>query len=289
MLDVLIYGLVNGAILALIASGFSLCYSVSRLPNFAHGALYILAGLTAWTILRPLNLSYPVAFICALVLTALLGLAIYEFLVIRIRGMEASEIIITFALAMAITELLRYFGYLGPRFTLPALASGRTEVLGVPVDYHRLTIIGVGVLLLVFIWLFTHNTKVGLALRAIAQDDQAAMMLGIDSDLTAALGLSFGSALAALAALTVLPIGAITVEMGYAALIFAIAVAIVGGLGSIMGSMAAALVLGYAMTAASKFIGTQYQMVVALAFIVLTLIIRPSGLLGKQKELEERV
>lgn len=289
MMDVLVYGLINGVILALIASGFSLCYSVSRLANFAHGALYILAGLAAWTILQPLHLSYPLAFLGSLVLTALIGLAVYEFMVIRIRGMEASEIILTFALSLVIMELLRYLGFVGPRFTLPAFAAGRIDVLGVPVDCHRIAIIAVGAALFASLWLFTHHTKAGLALRAIAQDDQVAMMLGIDSDLTAALGLSLGSALAALAALTVLPLGAITVESGYGALIHAIAVAIIGGLGSVTGSFLAAMVLGYAIVLASKLIGPQYQMVVSLAAIVVILIIRPSGLLGKQKELEERV
>lgn len=289
MLDVLIYGLINGITLTLIAIGFSLCYSVSRLPNFAHGALYILAGLTAWSIFNIFGLSYPIAIGSALVVTALIGAAIYRLLVIRVRGMEASEIIVTFAMSLAMLELLRFMGFIGPRFTIPAFAEGVVSILGITVDYHRLILVAIGAILVAFLWFFTHHTKVGLALRAIAQDERAAMMLGIDSDLAATLSLAFGSALAALAAIVVLPLGAITVEAGFAALIYAIAVAILGGLGSTTGVILASIMLGYAQIATVKFVGPQYYMVVFLAVIILVLIIRPSGLLGKQKELEERV
>jgi branched-chain amino acid transport system permease protein len=289
MLDVLIYGLINGLILALITIGFTLCYSVSRLPNFAHGALYILAGLSTWTFFNSMGISYFLAALLALLTTAIIGAAIYIFLVVRVRGMEASEIIVTFAVALVIMESLRFLGFVGPKFTLPIFLSGSTDILGVTVDYHRLILIALSLVLTLTLWLFTHHTKIGLALRAIAQDEWAAMMLGIDSDFVATISLAFGSALAALAAIIILPLGAITVETGYAALIIAIAVSILGGLGSMGGTFIAALILGYVQQLTVKFAGPQYSIVVFMATIVLVLIIRPSGILGKTKELEERV
>lgn len=289
MIDVLLYGLINGVILALTASGFSLCYSVSRLPNFAHGALYILAGLTAWSVLIPFGLPYPIAFLAAIGMTALIGLGVYRLLVVRVRGLEASEIIVTFALSLGIIELLRYLGFVGPRFVLPVLLAGSTEVLGVPVDLHRLLLLPLGLGIGGILWILIHRTRMGLALRAIAQDEQAAMMLGIDADRTAAVSLSIGSALAALAALLVLPLGAITVETGYNVLVLALAVSILGGLGSLGGTVVAGLVLGYTQTAVAKYVGSGYTIVVAFAFIVVILLVRPSGLFGRQKELEERV
>ncbi|MEM2498189.1 MAG: branched-chain amino acid ABC transporter permease [Candidatus Nezhaarchaeales archaeon] len=289
MLDALIYGLINGLILALITAGFTLCYSVSRLPNFAHGALYILAGLVAWTLFNSLGLNYVLSVFCSLISTAFIGAAIYWLLVMRVRGMEASEIIVTFAVALLMMEVLRYLGFVGPKFTLPVFVSGSIDILGVTVDYHRWVIVALTAALMLFLWFFTHNTKVGLALRAIAQDERAAMMLGIDSDLVASLSLAFGSALAALAAIIVLPLGAITVETGYSVLIMAVAVAILGGLGSMGGTFIAALLLGFSQQFAMKLVGPQYSMVVFMAAIVLVLIIKPSGIFGKTKELEERV
>jgi len=139
------------------------------------------------------------------------------------------------------------------------------------------------------LWLFTHYTKVGLSLRAIAQDKHASMMSGIEPDRTAVIALAMGSALAGIAAVVILPLGNITVETGYMVLIDAIAVCIIGGLGSWAGVLAGAFLLGFSRILTAAFIGPHWQMVVVLLFIILTLILKPSGLLGRQKELEERV
>jgi branched-chain amino acid transport system permease protein len=114
-------------------------------------------------------------------------------------------------------------------------------------------------------------------------------MLGIDSDLTALIALSLGSALAGLAAIAILPLGNITVEKGYDILINAIAVCIIGGLGSWGGAVLASFILGFAQMLTVYFVGAQWQMVVALLAIIIILIAKPSGLLARQKELEERV
>jgi len=288
-MDVLIYGLVNSVILALMAVGFTLVYGISRLANFAHGALYVLTGYVAWIFLRKVGLNYVFAIFIALAITAIIGAVIYHIFLVRIRGMEASEIIGSFAVGLVIMESLRWKGFIGHGFAIPVFAKGTIDIGWVPIDYHRIIIVGAGIVIVTFLWLFTHYTRVGLALRAIAQDEQAAMMLGMDSDRMATISLALGSALAGLAALTILPLGNITIESGYSVLIYAVAVCIVGGLGSWPGAVIAAFVLGYGQTLTDKFIASHYQVVVAMAAIIITLVLRPSGLFGKQKELEERV
>ncbi|UCH00046.1 MAG: branched-chain amino acid ABC transporter permease [Deltaproteobacteria bacterium] len=288
-MGVLIYGIINSIVFALIAIGFALVYGISRQPNFAHGALYILAGFLTWAFLLKLGLNYATSIILSLIIIAGIGAAVYRFLLIRIRGMEASEIIASLAIGFAIMEGLRFAGFRGKTYTLPAFLEGTITIANVPVDLQRLIIIGVGVLLIVVLWLFTHYTKVGLAFRAIAQDERAALMLGIDSDFTALIALTLGSALAGLAAITILPLGNITVETGYDILINAIAVCIIGGLGSWGGAVLASFILGFAQMLTVYFVGAQWQMVVALLAIIIILIARPSGLLARQKELEERV
>ena len=286
---VLIYGTINSLILALTAVGFTLVYGVSRLPNFAHGALYILTGCVTWAFFQNLGLNYAVSIVLSLIITALIGAAIYRFILIRVRGMEASEIIASFALGLAIMEALRWRGFGSRSYALPAFIEGAVNIGGVPVDYQRLIIIGITLVVVAVLWVFTHYTKMGLALRAIAQHERAAMMLGIDSDLTAVISLALGSALAGLAAVAILPTGLITVETGYHVLTYAIAVCILGGLGSWTGAVIGAFVLGFAQILVSKFISTNWQMVVIFAAIILVLLFRPSGLFGRQKELEERV
>jgi len=287
----LVYGLVDSAILILITLGFTLVYSVSRLPNFAHGAIYILAGLTAWSVLHYLIDIYPMAIVIALLAAGAVGASIYRFLVIRVRGMPTSELILTYVVSIGIVELLRYMGFIGAMYHIPMLHEALVVIplLNTPIDSHRLILMAISGILYVFLWAFTHYTKLGLAFRAIAQDEQVAMMLGIDSDNMATLSFFIGSILAGIAAITVLPLGAISPEAAYDALIIAIAVCILGGLGSIIGTVIAGLILGMARQFVTVFIGTQWQMVVVFAAIVIILVIKPSGLFGVQKEIEERV
>ena len=221
--------------------------------------------------------------------TAAIGAIMYRFIIIRIRGMEISEIIGTYAIGLAIIEGLRW-GTQGndvraARFSSP----GSTRIAGVTVDYQRLIIVGAGVLIFVLLFLFTRFNKIGLALRGIAQDERAAMMLGIDSDMTAIISLALGSGLAGFAAVLLLPLGNIVVEQGYNVLIFAVAVCVIGGLGSWGGTIVASFIIGFAQILTETFVSSHFLMVVALLAIIVTLLIRPSGIFGKQKQLEERV
>jgi len=288
-MDILIYGTINSVALALYALGFALVYGISRLPNFAHGALYVLSGFIAWSARNTFGLNYPLSILAAMAVTALIGAAIYRLFLIRVRGMEISEIIASYAVALAILEGLRWGGFKGMTYTLPAFISGSTTIAGISVDYQRIVVVAIGAVLVALLWLFTHYTRIGLALRGMAQDERAALMLGIDSDVMAVVAMALGSMLAAFAAVLLLPLGNIVVESGYNVLILAIAVCIVGGLGSWMGAVLAAFIIGFAQILTVVYVGSHFQMVVALLAIILTLILKPSGLFGQQKELEERV
>lgn len=288
-MHIFIFGLVNSVILALLASGFALVYGVSRLANFAHGALYILVGFSTWLFLNRVGINYVGSILLSILIVSLIGGALYRFLLIRVKGMPDSEIIASLSIGIAIMELFRWRGFISEAYMLPPFVKGSVNLLGVMIDWQRLLIIGVGLAIMVLLWLFTHHTKVGLSLRAIAQDKHASMMSGIEPDRTAVIALAMGSALAGISAVVILPLGNITVETGYMVLINAIAVCIVGGLGSWAGVFAGALLLGFSQILATALLGAHWQMVVVLLFIILTLILKPSGLLGKQKELEERV
>lgn len=288
-MDIVIYGVVNSVILALTALGFSLVYGVSRVSNFAHGALYTLTAFLAYAFLNQAGLIYPISVILSLVIVALIGAFMYQFLLTRVRGMGGSEMIATFAVGLAVMEGLRAKGYVGLTFFLPTFVSGSVKVAGVSLDWQRISIIGIALIVVIILWLFTHYTRVGLSLRAIAQDEHAAMMLGMDTDRAAVIALALGSTLAGVAAVAIIPLGNITVEAGYQALVNAIAVCIIGGLGSWAGTVLAAFVLGFAQMFTVTFVGPEWQMVVVVMAIILVLIAKPSGLLGKQKELEERV
>jgi branched-chain amino acid transport system permease protein len=288
-MDILIYGIINSFSLALMAIGFTLVYGISRLPNFAHGALYVITGFLVWSLLHVLKLNYIISIFLALVIMGLVGAAIYRFVLIRVRGMATSEIIATYALGLAILEFLRWGGFKGMTYTLPVFIEGSINIGGIPVDLQRIIVIGIGIVVVTFMWLFTHFNKTGLAFRGMAQDEHAAMMLGIDSDWMAVIAMGMGSILAGLSAIALLPLGNIVVEAGYNVLILSIAVCIVGGLGSWVGAIIAAFMIGFLQIITVAYIQSHFHMVVALLAIIITLILKPSGLFGKQKELEERV
>lgn len=288
-MEILIYGTINSVALALYALGFALVYGICRLPNFAHGALYVLSGFIAWTMINTFGSNLLVAVVATLLVTGIIGAVMYRLFLIRVRGMEISEIIASYAIALAILEGLRWGGFKGMTYTLPVFIEGSVTIGGISVDYQRILVVVVGAALVAFLWLFTHYTRVGLALRGMAQDERAALMLGIDSDMMAVVAMGMGSMLAAFAAILLLPLGNIVVESGYNVLILAIAVCIVGGIGSWMGAVLAAFLIGFAQILTVVYLGSHYQMMVALLAIILTLILKPSGLFGQQKELEERV
>jgi branched-chain amino acid transport system permease protein len=287
--SILVYGLVNSVILILTALGFSLTFGLSKVANFAHGGLYLFAGFAAWLLLHNLGLPYGLAILLAIAATAILGALIYQLILVRVRGIELSEVIGTFAVGVAIIETFRSAGFVTYEFNLAPFVHGQLALGGVSVDYQRLVIIGVGLALAVSLWLFTHHTKTGLALRGIAQDEYTALAFGIESDWAAMLSVALGSGLTAIAALTILPLGIISISTGYEVLLIAIAVSILGGLESTLGLVIGGFVLGYSQVIAATYWGTQWTTVVYLAAIVLVLAVKPSGLLGKFKELEERV
>jgi branched-chain amino acid transport system permease protein len=287
-LEILLYGAVQSASLLLMAFGFSLVYGISRLPNFAHGALYVFTGYAAWVLLHRLGLPFLAAALLAVAAAGLLGALIFLLVLKRIRGMEMSEVIATYAIGLAILEGLRWAGLRGTTYALPVFFEGTVHVFDVPLDYQRIVALVVGFAVVGILWLLTRCTRTGLALRAVAQDERAAMMLGIDSDRTATLAVALGGALAGVGAIILLPLGSVVVQEGYKVLIYALAVCVVGGLGSWIGTVLASLALGFAQYVTVAYGKPHYQMVVMLLAIIVTLILKPSGLFGRQKVLEER-
>lgn len=225
----------------------------------------------------------------SVVITGLLGFVLYWGLLLRVRGIALAEVIVTFAAGVAMLEFLTWRGFYGIRYSLPLFLRGGVEIREVAVDYQRLFVLGTGLALVILLWLFVHHTRIGLAFRGMAQNERTALSVGIESDWIGALSLGFGSALAAVAAMVVLPLGVMESSIGYEVLIYALAVAIVGGLESTQGMIVGSFIIGFGQVAAAKYIGAKWMIIVPLAAIVLVLVIRPSGMFGKFKELEERV
>ena len=289
LVGTIIYALINSAILALMAIGFNLTFGISGVANFAYGAFYVMAAYGMWLIRNHTALPYPLAVAVMVAVNVVLGALMYRFVLLRLRGQALSEVIATFGIGLAILELFRYYGFVGFEYTLPVFSDRSFVVVGTYVDAQRLFILGFAVVLVACLWSFTHYTSTGLAFRGIAQDERTALTFGIDADRVAALSVAFGAGLAALAATFIIPLGSISPEEGYDVLIKALAVCIIGGLGSSGGVIVAAVIIGFAERFTDSYIGSHWTMLVSLLAILAVLVVKPSGLFGKQKELEERI
>lgn len=284
-----VYGLINSAVLALMAIGFNLTFGISGVANFAYGAIYVVSGFLTWSLINKLNMPYPVSAISTIIFIGIMGALIYRFIIKRIRGLVISEVIATFGISIVILEFLRYVGFIGFKYSLPMFISGSVEVFDAYVDIQRILIICFVILLIMALYVFTHHTKIGRAFRGIAQEEHTSLSLGINPDWIASLSMGLGSSLGAFAAIVILPLGTITVDGGYDVLINALSVCIVGGLGSTFGIIIASVIIGYAQTLTATYLAPHWTMIVSLLAILIILVFKPSGILGHQKELEERV
>jgi len=271
------------------AIGFNLTFGISGVANFAYGAIYVVSGFLTWSLINKLNMPYPVSAISTIIIIGILGALIYRFIIKRIRGLVISEVIATFGISIVILEFLRYVGFIGFKYSLPMFITGSVEIFDAYVDIQRLLIICFVILLIIALYIFTHHTKIGRAFRGIAQEEHTSLSLGINPDWIASLSMGLGSSLGAFAAIVILPLGTITVDGGYDVLINALSVCIVGGLGSTFGIIIASVIIGYAQTLTATYLAPHWTMIVSLLAILIILVFKPSGILGHQKELEERV
>ena len=288
LLSNILYGLYNSSALVVMSLGFTLTFGISGVANFAYGGYYVLAAYCTWYLYTGLSLPYALSALISILLVSVSAGLVFRFVLLRIRGQIMSEIIATFAIGLIILELLIYFvGGYGrelPLFIDRSVGIGHTYI-----DVHRVIVILLCPFLVLGLWLFTHRTRIGLAFRAIAQEERTALTLGIDSDMIATLSVAGGVALAGMAAVSIYPLETVTTISGYTVMINALAVCIIGGIGSTTGLVMASLLVGFAQKFADVYVGSNYRMVVSLAALVLILCFKPSGLLGKQKELEERI
>ncbi|RJR46397.1 MAG: branched-chain amino acid ABC transporter permease [Desulfobacteraceae bacterium] len=288
LLSNLVYALVNSAALAVMAIGFTLTFGISGVANFAYGSYYVLAAYCTWFLFHMLSLPYPLAAIVSILFMAMLGGFSYRFILLRIHGQVISEVIATFAMGLLIMELLVFFAG-GYGRELPVFWDHSVQLGTAYIDVHRIMIIALCAILVAGLWVFTHHTRTGLAFRGIAQEERTSLTLGINSDWIGTLSVSMGAALAGVAAVAIFPLETVTTIAGYGVMINALAVCIIGGMGSTTGLVLASLLMGFAQKASDIYIGSNYRMVVSMAAILLILFFKPSGLLGKQKELEERI
>ncbi|MFL6566876.1 MAG: branched-chain amino acid ABC transporter permease [Burkholderiales bacterium] len=286
--DILVTGLVNGGVYALLAVGFSLVFGVARIVNIAHTAFYMLAAYCFYTLLARFGLGFALAAPLSVLAVTLLALICYRLVIEPVRSHEAAVLIATIALALVFQELM-LFSFGGHYLGVPSTLEGAVRVLGVGIPYQRLLILAVAAATLAACWFLLYRTRLGLAIRATANDLEVANLMGMNVHRIAMATIAVSVALAGIAGVVVAPVFVVDPFMWLAPLVTMLAIVVLGGLGSLKGSVIGALVIGY-VEAITVFVlpaGAYLKGAVALAIMVAVLLARPEGLFGIAFE-EER-
>lgn len=299
--QILVNGLLNGLIYALLSLGFTLIYGYSGLLNLAHGAFFVI-GAYIFTVLvssiPPSMVSgipyFPVilALILAPILTGLIAATYYKVTLSPLVGDELSILIVSSCACLIFQQILwLIFGSVkAMQFIVPVLIEGRTSIIGVEVSNNLLLSSILSLALFVFLSLFVSKTKIGRSMKALHQDVEAAMLMGVNREKVYILTVMISAVLACLGGIFITSsTSRVTSVYGWLEpLAVSYAIVILGGIGSIIGTIFGGLIFGYATTIVASVFPEGGVIVPAIPFFILIfiLIIRPKGLLGKRIEME---
>lgn len=276
-----ITGLANGAILALAAIGFVIVFKATGVINFAQGYFLLVGAYVVWAGIVDFGLSWPFAVVVALVVAVLLGLSTERFVLRPLVGESIiSVIMVTIGLAFVLQGAIQFLWGTEPQAMPAFIARGTVDVLGVPVSQNRAWAVLLAGSVLVVLTLFFQRSRYGIAMRAVADDQQAALAVGISVRRVFGLAWALAAVSAVLAGVIVANLFGVSGEVaGFGLLVFP--VVILGGLDSVPGAMAAGVVIGLLVSYTAGYVGGGLQQVIPFVILVLILLFRPYGLFGE--------
>lgn len=278
---IVINGLISGGQYALLALGFSLIFGVLRILNLTHTAYYMLTAFAIYYLNQVLDFSLPAAYPLALALMAVLSVTVYQLIIAPVRGQSSTVMIVSLVLAIVAQELMLIF--FGGQFrSIPTLVSGKLLLADAAITYQHLLTLGTVLLVLLAVWALLFKSNLGIAIRAVAQDREAANLMGIPEGRIATVTMAISVSMAAVAAAMVAPLGVIEPLMWLHPLIVVMAAVILGGLGSIKGSIIGAFILAFVeVTLVFLIPGAAFlRGAVSMAAMLTVLLFRPEGLYG---------
>jgi branched-chain amino acid transport system permease protein len=285
---ILAQGALNGVMLglsyALVALGLSLIFGIMRIVNFAHGEMFMLGGYITYYLFGVYGINYFATLMTAVFIIGLLGMilekAIFRPLTNR-PEVALTSLIAAVGLAWVFQMLaVIFFGEQDK--DIPTVFKGIIRLGGLMITWERFAAILIGIGLVLLLNLFLLKTKFGKAIRAVAEDKEAAALQGIQVARISSLSFGIGSGLAAAAGAIIAPIFIVSPSMGGEVILKAFLVVILGGMGSIPGAMLGGLVLGFLESYGGLFFSVPVMSVITFILIILILIVRPQGLLGRE-------
>lgn len=283
LLQSILNGLVIGTIYVLMAVGFSLVFGILRVVNFAHGEFYMLGGFAFAFTWGQWGLPFPLALILSAVLVALLGIVVERGIFRRFRGQELNSMIAALGLAIILQNVaLLVFGP-SPR-AMPGPVSGVVELGPLVFPASRLFVLAAALVIFGGFWALMSMTKLGRAMRALAQDPEIALIQGIRIDRITPIAFALGIGLAGIAGCLMAPLFSVSPFVGLVPMLKAFIVVILGGLGSVAGAALAGMLLGVIESVTGTFFGAAVTDMLQLGLVILILLVRPWGLLGHKEQ-----
>jgi branched-chain amino acid transport system permease protein len=286
LVQALLFGVVNGCIYILLATGLNLIFGVMKLVNFAHGQLLMVGAFVAYEVTTITGLNPYASIFVSMGSVALIGIVLEKFAFRKVRGTEKlNEIFISLGLIYVFQNVATLLWVTNYNIQIPSPLSGLSLPLGeVLLSYDRILAIVIVVVILIGLVLLTKKTKIGLAMRATSQKSDAAMLMGININRVYVFTFAVGAALAGAAGALYGIILNFNPAIGALPTIKAFAIIILGGLGSIPGAVIGGLLYGIAENAAGYLTNGTWQDAVAFALLIIVLVIRPTGLFGEKGE-----
>jgi branched-chain amino acid transport system permease protein len=282
LIQLLINGLVIGVIYALIAMGLSLIFGVLEIVNFAHGEFYMLGAVGAYYLTTQVGFGYW-STAAAITLGALcVGFILYEALLVSLEGTGFERsILLTLGLSMVLQNLAVFIFTTTPKMVESSQTYSNLILGDVRVPVLRLFALALGIGAFVVLYLILYRTQVGKAMRGVAQNREAALMVGIDPRAISRLAVAIGVGLSGLAGAALAPIYAVHPLMGFSFVFKAFAIIIIGGLGNVSGAAIAAVALGVIENLMGGFLPQVLVDGFAFSAMILILLIKPQGLFGR--------
>ena len=275
-------GVVNGAFYALLSLGLSVIFGLLNIVNFAQGALYMLGAVVAWVLLNTFGIGYWPSLVIAPIVVGIFAVVLERTLIQRLYKLEHHYgLLLTFGVGLIIESLARnQWGSSGLPYAVPESLRGATQLGFMIMPTYRLWVVVASFVFCIGTWLILEKTSLGATLRAATENAALVQAFGVNVPRLVTLTFGAGVGLAALAGVMAAPVYSVNPNMGSDVIIVVFAVVVIGGMGSILGSILTGFGLGL-LEGFTKYLYPQGSGMVVFVLMILVLLVRPSGLFGK--------
>ncbi len=274
---------VASAVYAAVAVGLALCFGVMKMANFAHGEFFMLGAYVVYALYSLAGLPYPLTVLAAMVIVGFVGLVVERVIFRPTRGNVLAGFMATAGLAFILQVVVGQLWGVGLMRKIDTPYMGSASIFGALVGWQRVLVIPAAFGMVGLLWLFLHRVRMGQALRACAQDAEAASLQGVSIVKMGALAMIISGVFAGFAGAMMAPIHAVTPYMGHAVILTAFIVVVVGGMASIEGTILAAVLFGFVHTFAATIFDSVVASLIGVVVMVVVLVVRPKGLMGRAK------